>query len=35
MEETIIVPATGKFIEMEVVLDPTFKQKMMGDGLQL
>ncbi|MBU8906273.1 PTS sugar transporter subunit IIA [Desertibacillus haloalkaliphilus] len=35
LEETIVAPATGKFIEIEEVPDAAFSQKMMGDGFAI
>ncbi|OOE14852.1 PTS sugar transporter subunit IIA [Fictibacillus arsenicus] len=34
-EETIIAPLTGKIVSIEEVPDPTFSQKMMGDGIAI
>jgi sugar PTS system EIIA component len=34
-EETIVAPLTGKIVSIEEVPDPTFAQKMMGDGIAI
>jgi sugar PTS system EIIA component len=34
-EETLIAPLTGKIVNIEEVPDPTFAQKMMGDGIAI
>jgi sugar PTS system EIIA component len=34
-EETIVAPLTGKIVSIEEVPDPTFSQKMMGDGIAI
>ncbi len=34
-EETVIAPLTGKIVNIEEVPDPTFAQKMMGDGIAI
>ncbi|WP_078381105.1 PTS sugar transporter subunit IIA [Sutcliffiella halmapala] len=34
-EESILAPISGKVTELEAVPDPTFSQKMMGDGLAI
>lgn len=34
-EETLIAPLTGKIVSIEEVPDPTFAQKMMGDGIAI
>jgi sugar PTS system EIIA component len=34
-EEVVVAPLNGKVIELEHVPDPTFSQKMMGDGLAI
>lgn len=34
-EETIYAPMNGKIIEIEQVPDPTFSEKMMGDGVAI
>ncbi|WP_096154838.1 PTS sugar transporter subunit IIA [Bacillus sp. FJAT-45066] len=34
-EEGIFAPLSGKVVELENVPDPTFSQKMMGDGLAI
>jgi PTS system glucose-specific IIA component len=34
-EETIVAPLNGKMIEIEQVPDPTFSEKMMGDGIAI
>lgn len=34
-EETIVAPLTGKIVGIEEVPDPTFAQKMMGDGIAI
>lgn len=35
MEETILAPLSGRVTELSEVPDPTFSQKMMGDGLAI
>ena len=35
MEEKIIAPLSGNVVELANVPDPTFSQKMMGDGLAI
>jgi sugar PTS system EIIA component len=32
-EETLVAPLTGRAIQIEEVPDPTFAQKMLGDGI--
>ncbi|MGY3715047.1 PTS sugar transporter subunit IIA [Sutcliffiella cohnii] len=34
-EEMLFSPITGNIVDLEAVLDPTFSQKMMGDGLAI
>jgi sugar PTS system EIIA component len=34
-EETVVAPLTGKIVSIEEVPDPTFSQKMMGDGIAI
>ncbi len=34
-EETLVAPLTGKIVEIEQVPDPTFSQKLMGDGVAI
>ncbi|TLS35862.1 PTS sugar transporter subunit IIA [Pseudalkalibacillus caeni] len=34
-EETIFAPLNGKAVKIEEVPDPTFSQKMMGDGIAI
>lgn len=34
-EETVIAPLSGKIVNIEEVPDPTFAQKMMGDGIAI
>ncbi|MCA0987635.1 PTS sugar transporter subunit IIA [Guptibacillus algicola] len=34
-EEKIFAPLNGKVVELETVPDPTFSQKMMGDGVAI
>jgi PTS system glucose-specific IIA component len=34
-EETIVAPLSGKIVSIEEVPDPTFAQKMMGDGIAI
>jgi sugar PTS system EIIA component len=34
-EEVFVAPLNGKVIELEHVPDPTFSQKMMGDGIAI
>ena len=34
-DEKIIAPLSGKVVELDEVPDPTFSQKMMGDGLAI
>lgn len=34
-EETLLAPLTGRAIQIEEVPDPTFAQKMLGDGIAI
>jgi sugar PTS system EIIA component len=34
-EEVLLAPLTGKIVSIEDVPDPTFSQKMMGDGIAI
>ncbi|MFC7371669.1 PTS glucose transporter subunit IIA [Fictibacillus iocasae] len=34
-EDTLVAPLTGKVVALEDVPDPTFAQKMMGDGIAI
>ncbi|MBY6037483.1 PTS glucose transporter subunit IIA [Fictibacillus nanhaiensis] len=34
-EETLVAPLTGKIVSIEEVPDPTFAEKMMGDGIAI
>ncbi|MBN8210386.1 PTS glucose transporter subunit IIA [Bacillus sp. NTK071] len=35
LDEVIYAPLNGKVVELETVPDPTFSQKMMGDGVAI
>ncbi|EGL83373.1 PTS system, glucose subfamily, IIA subunit [Caldalkalibacillus thermarum TA2.A1] len=34
-EETLVAPLSGQVVQLEEVPDPTFSQKMMGDGIAI